>query len=38
VEGGRTGAANNADGYGKCNANCTLGPFCGDGVKNGTEQ
>ncbi len=32
------GAANNTGGYGKCNANCTLGPKCGDGVKNGTEQ
>jgi fibro-slime domain-containing protein len=32
------GAANNTGGYGKCNANCTLGGFCGDGIKNGTEQ
>jgi cysteine-rich repeat protein len=32
------GAANNTGGYGKCNANCTLGPRCGDGIKNGTEQ
>ncbi len=26
------GAANNTGGYGKCNPNCTLGPFCGDTV------
>ena len=32
------GTANNTGGYGKCNANCTLGPRCGDGIKNGTEQ
>ena len=31
------GAANNVGGYGGCNANCTLGPRCGDGIKNGTE-
>jgi fibro-slime domain-containing protein len=32
-----SGTAMNIGGYGKCNANCTLGPRCGDGVKNGTE-
>ncbi|HEY2903625.1 MAG TPA: fibro-slime domain-containing protein, partial [Polyangia bacterium] len=32
------GAANNTGGYGKCNADCTLGARCGDGIKNGTEQ
>ena len=32
------GAANNTGGYGKCNPDCTLGPRCGDGIKNGTEQ
>ncbi len=32
------GTANNTGGYGKCNANCTLGPSCGDGVKEGNEQ
>jgi fibro-slime domain-containing protein len=26
------GAANNTGGYGKCNADCTLGPYCGDGI------
>jgi fibro-slime domain-containing protein len=26
------GAANNTGGYGKCSADCTLGPRCGDGV------
>lgn len=26
------GTANNTGGYGKCQANCTLGPRCGDGV------
>ncbi len=31
------GTANNTGGYGKCNADCTLGSRCGDGVKNGTE-
>jgi len=24
--------------YGKCQSNCSLGPRCGDGIKNGTEQ
>ncbi|HTA21845.1 MAG TPA: DUF4215 domain-containing protein, partial [Polyangia bacterium] len=33
-----SGTAANVGGYGKCNANCTLGPHCGDGIKNGTEQ
>jgi fibro-slime domain-containing protein len=33
-----SGKARNTGGYGKCNADCTLGPFCGDGLKNGTEQ
>jgi fibro-slime domain-containing protein len=32
------GTANNTGGYGKCNADCTLGPHCGDGIKNGPEQ
>jgi fibro-slime domain-containing protein len=32
-----SGTAANVGGYGKCNANCTLGPHCGDGIKNGTE-
>ncbi len=32
------GTANNTGGYGKCNPDCTLGPRCGDGIKNGTEQ
>jgi hypothetical protein len=26
------GTANDTGGYGKCNANCTRGPFCGDGI------
>ena len=26
------GSADNTGGYGKCNADCTLGPRCGDGV------
>ena len=32
------GTAANTGGYNNCNANCTLGPRCGDGIKNGTEQ
>ncbi|MBN1605777.1 MAG: DUF4215 domain-containing protein [Polyangiaceae bacterium] len=32
------GAANNTGEYGGCRSDCTLGPYCGDGVKNGTEQ
>jgi fibro-slime domain-containing protein len=32
------GAAKNTGGYGKCNANCSKGPFCGDGFQNGAEQ
>jgi fibro-slime domain-containing protein len=33
------GAANNTGGYGKCNANCTLGPWCGDAlVQNPPEK
>jgi len=32
-----TGAATNSGGYGKCNATCSLGPYCGDGFKNGPE-
>jgi hypothetical protein len=23
--------------YGTCNPNCTLAPYCGDGIKNGPE-
>ena len=26
------GSAKNTGGYGKCNADCTLGPRCGDGI------
>ncbi len=26
------GTANNTGAYGGCNANCTLGPYCGDGM------
>lgn len=26
------GTAKNTGGYGKCNADCTRGPFCGDGI------
>ncbi|MDP9035148.1 MAG: DUF4215 domain-containing protein [Myxococcota bacterium] len=33
------GTANNTGGYGKCNPNCTLGPYCGDAiVQNPPEQ
>lgn len=32
------GSAQNVGGYGGCNANCTLGPYCGDGFKQGSEQ
>jgi fibro-slime domain-containing protein len=33
------GAANNVGGYGGCNPDCTLGPYCGDGVlENPPEQ
>ncbi len=32
------GTANDTGGYGKCNADCTLGGRCGDGIKNGNEQ
>jgi fibro-slime domain-containing protein len=32
------GAMSNTGGYGGCNANCTFGARCGDGIKNGTEQ
>jgi fibro-slime domain-containing protein len=32
-----TCVSNNKGGYGGCNANCTLAPYCGDGIKNGTE-
>ncbi|MCW5832191.1 MAG: DUF4215 domain-containing protein [Labilithrix sp.] len=31
------GAAKNTGGYGKCNADCTLGPRCGDGVVQAQE-
>jgi hypothetical protein len=31
------GAANNNTLYGGCKLDCTLGPRCGDGFKNGTE-
>jgi fibro-slime domain-containing protein len=33
-----SGAPRNIGGYGQCNPDCTLGPYCGDGIKNGTEQ
>ena len=34
------GSDNSADptAYGKCTENCSLGPNCGDGIKNGSEQ
>jgi fibro-slime domain-containing protein len=33
------GTTNDTGGYGKCNANCTRGPYCGDGtVQNPPEQ
>jgi fibro-slime domain-containing protein len=32
------GSAKNIGGYDGCNANCTRGPYCGDGVKEGPEQ
>lgn len=32
------GATLNVGGYGKCNPDCTKGPYCGDGVKNGAES
>ncbi len=32
------GSAKNTGGYGGCNADCTLGPYCGDGFKQGSEQ
>jgi fibro-slime domain-containing protein len=31
------GKANNTGGYGKCTPMCTLGPRCGDGIRNGDE-
>jgi fibro-slime domain-containing protein len=37
-EGCDLGAAKNTGGYGGCNPNCTLAPYCGDGFKNGAEQ
>lgn len=27
-----------SDAYGKCSKTCTLGPYCGDGKKNGDEE
>ena len=32
------GTVNNKGGYGGCNANCTLGAYCGDGFRQGSEQ
>jgi hypothetical protein len=32
------GTASNTGGYGKCNANCTRGPRCGDGIKNDASE
>ena len=32
------GIALNVGGYNGCNANCTLGGYCGDGFKQGSEQ
>ena len=32
------GSALNTGAYGGCNSNCTLAPYCGDGIKNGPEQ
>jgi len=31
------GADNNVGGYDGCTSSCTLGPHCGDGIKNGSE-
>ena len=33
-----TTAPTNGAGYGHCTTACTLGPRCGDGIKNGPEQ
>jgi hypothetical protein len=32
------GAGANNGGYNGCNSNCTFGPYCGDGIKHGTEE
>ncbi len=32
------GLALNLGGYNGCNADCTLGPYCGDGFRQGSEQ
>ncbi|MEO5767676.1 MAG: hypothetical protein ABIS92_04940, partial [Polyangia bacterium] len=32
------GMPNNDTAYGGCTTMCKFGPFCGDNVKNGTEQ